>query len=289
MNGIVNVLKPPGMSSSGVVSYIRKLTGEKRVGHAGTLDPGAAGVLPVCIGRSTRLSDFLMSNRKEYIAEVFFGIATDTLDSYGTVTEKRDCCILKDDVITALDGFRGEIMQTPPAYSALKINGKPSYELARRGEIVTKPPRKVNIYEAEFLRQTGENRFLIRVLCSKGTYIRVICEDLGKKLSVPAHMSFLLRTQSGGQRIEQAFTCDELKEMCAQEDFSFLLPPESALLSLPRVDVPAEFEKKLLNGVALTGQELPAGDFRVYCNGVFFGMGEDCDGLKIKIPLYELK
>ena len=288
MNGIVNVLKPPGMSSSGVVSYLRKLTGEKRIGHAGTLDPGAAGVLPVCIGRSTRLSDLLMANHKEYIAEVCFGVSTDTLDSYGQVLETADCHITRDEVLRCLGSFRGEITQVPPAYSALKINGTPSYKLARKGEAVQKPARTVTVYDIELMGETGENRFLIRVLCSKGTYIRVICEDLGKMLNIPAHMSFLLRTRSGGQYIQESFTCDELKEMSEAGDFSFVKNPEDQLKDLPEVRIPQYFESKILNGIAIRGITAPEGDFRVYCGNKFLGIGENCNGIKIRIPLYEL-
>lgn len=288
MNGIINVLKPSGMSSSGVVSYLRKLTGEKRVGHAGTLDPGAAGVLPVCIGRATRLSDYLMTNEKEYYAEVCFGIATDTLDSYGIVTNRMDCDVTEDQVRNILKTFYGEISQIPPAYSALKINGTPSYKLARRGEAVLKPARNVFIYESEFLKKTEKNRFLFRILCSKGTYVRVICQDMGKKLGVPAHMSFLLRTQSGGQRIENAYTCDELKQLCAEGKDSFLCPPESVLQRLPEIRIPAAFDKKIRNGIAIRGITLPEGDFRLYCENDFLGIGENSGGAKLKIPLYDL-
>lgn len=286
MNGIINVLKPPGMSSSGVVSYIRKITGEKRVGHAGTLDPGAAGVLPVCIGRSTRLTDMLMENRKEYIAEITFGISTDTLDSYGAVIKTVECDITEDMVKAVVPQFIGDIMQTPPAYSALKINGTPSYKLARKGEAVQKPARAVKVYELEYLGTNGKNRHMIRVLCSKGTYIRVICEDIGKVLGVPAHMSFLLRSQSGGQRIEQAFTCDELGEFANNNDFSFVISPEMVLSGLPRVDIPKRFHDMILNGIAIRNLKLPEGDFLVYCDNEFLGVGENHDGAKIRIPLY---
>ncbi len=289
MNGIINVLKPPGMSSSGVVSYIRKITGEKRVGHAGTLDPGAAGVLPVCIGRSTRLTDMLMENRKEYIAEITFGVSTDTLDSYGVVLETAECNVTEDMIGQAIPQFIGDIMQTPPAYSALKINGTPSYKLARKGEAVQKPARAVKVYELEYLGMNGKNRHMIRVLCSKGTYIRVICEDIGKVLGVPAHMSFLLRSQSGGQRVENAFTCDELGALAEQNDFSFIIPPENVLCGLKRIDIPKRFRSMILNGIAIRNIDLPEGDYLVYCDNEFLGVGENCEGAKIRIPLYEMK
>ena len=185
--------------------------------------------------------------------------------------------------------FVGDIMQTPPAYSALKINGTPSYKFARKGEAVQKPARRVTVYELEYLGTTGKNRYMIRVLCSKGTYIRVICEDIGKVLGVPAHMSFLLRSQAGGQRIENAFTCDELGILADKEEFSFIDPPESVLSHLPRVNIPVRFRSMILNGIAIRNLKLPEGDFLVYCGEEFLGVGEDCGGAKIRIPLYEMK
>ena len=287
-NGIINVLKPPGMSSSGVVVFLKGLLGYKRIGHAGTLDPGAAGVLCVALGRSARLSELLMEREKEYIAQCTFGCATDTLDSYGSVTERRACHVTKEQLESALEGFRGEIMQVPPAYSAVKIDGTESYKLARKGrQIASKPPRRAVIYALELIGQTGEDSFLLKVRCSKGTYIRVLIEDIAGELGVPAYMSFLLRTCSGGQRIETAYTIDELKEMKARGDMSFIIPPQDALKGMKRIDVGELTAQRLKNGLTQRVKAPCEGDFTVYCSGELIGIARKCEeGIKLRISLY---
>ena len=288
MNGVINVIKPPAMSSSGVVVFLKGLLHEKRIGHAGTLDPGAAGVLPVLVGRSTRLSDLLMSCGKEYVGEVFFGAATDTLDSYGSISEVCECSISEDDFKSALSYFYGEIMQVPPVYSAVKIDGVASYKLARNGKAKNKPERSVFIYAAEFLRKTGENRFLFRVKCSKGTYIRVLAAEIGKRLGVPAHLSFLLRTESGTQRIENSYTIDELKEMSVAGNFSFIIPPEKIDLGLPILNINADDAEKLKNGVSVSVDCEKYGPlFSLYSDNEYLGVGEkNGEKIRIKISLY---
>ncbi len=287
-NGIINVIKPPGMSSSGVVVFLKGLLHFKRIGHAGTLDPGAAGVLCVALGRSARLSEMLMDRQKEYIAECTFGTATDTLDSYGSVTERAECSVSKEMLLKAMESFKGEIMQVPPAYSAVKIDGTESYKLARKGgEVKKKPPRKAVIYTLELLRQTGENKFLIKVRCSKGTYIRVLIEDIGRAMGVPAYMSFLLRTISGGQRIEKAYTIDEIKALYHKGDESFITPVEEIIGDMPKIEVNELRATRLKNG--LTQRITPPcdGDFTVYQGGELIGIAAKCeDGIKLKISLY---
>ncbi len=288
MNGIINVLKPPGMSSNGVTVYLRGLLGEKRCGHAGTLDPGAAGVLPVLTGRTAKLSEYLMNAGKEYVAEFFFGIATDTLDSYGVVTEEKACSISEEAFKEALSGFAGEITQTPPAYSAVKTDGVASYKLARQGKTVIKPQRRVNIYEAEYMGSTGENRFLVRVRCSKGTYIRVIAEDIGRKLGVPAHMSFLLRTSAGGLDINDSYTLDEIADMKERGDLSFLMPPETAHTGLDTVSIPGHRKSALINGLE-TASEGSDGEYMLYCGECFLGIGRRENGsIKLKTAVFDI-
>lgn len=287
MNGIINVLKPPGMSSSGVVVYLRRVLGEKRIGHTGTLDPGAAGVLPICVGRSTRLSEYIMDHDKTYLAEVRFGVATDTLDTYGTVTRRQDCQISREALERVIPAFVGEILQTPPAYSAVKIGGQRAYALARKGVIVQKPPRKVCVRRLEILHQTGENRFMVRVVCSKGTYIRTLIADMGEALGVPAVMSFLLRESSGGYALADAYTLDELAEMAAHGNKAFLISPDSALEAMPAYNETNEFG--LRNGQTLACRpDTPQGDFRVYCGSLFFGVGRRIEegGYRLAVPLY---
>ena len=288
-SGVINLLKSPGMSSSGGVVFMRgvlKRAGfDLRVGHAGTLDPGAAGVLPICIGRATRLSEYLMQSEKTYIAEVLFGVSTDTLDTYGTVTSREECRITRRQLEQILPNFEGEIMQTPPAYSAVKIDGCASYKMARSGKAVSKPPRAVKRYSLEII--SGEvNRFRLRVKCSKGTYIRTLAEDMGKALSVPAVLSFLLREKSGWMRIDRAYTVDEIKRMAEQGDFSFVLPADEVLRHLPKMELSARAASIKFGQPIRTKAE---GTYRLYLDGEFLGVGEAASGeVKLKVPLFEL-
>ncbi len=233
MNGIINILKPSGISSSDVVYRVKRILNEKRVGHTGTLDPGAAGVLPICVGRATKLSDYIMKGDKEYIAEICFGAQTDTLDSYGVVQNVLDVNITKEMLCSVINEFIGEQMQAPPAYSAVKHEGRPLYKLARKGVIVEKPARKVFINYIELLFEE-ENRFLLKIGCSKGTYIRTLLEDIGKRLEAPAYTSFLLRTKSGAFLIEDAITLEEAESIT---DESQLILMSQALKDLPKIHI----------------------------------------------------
>ena len=282
MDGILNLLKPPGMTSSDAVVDVRRLFGQKKVGHTGTLDPGAAGVLPICLGKATRLFDYLMEKQKEYIAEVSFGCATDTLDSYGQVTGRKTVCVSAGQVQAVLPELTGLQQQVPPMYSAVRHNGQKLYQLARKGKSpeeaqIEKKARTIEIHALELIEQTGENRFLIRMACSKGTYVRVVCEEIGKRLDVPAHMSFLLRSRSGMFSLENAVTLTEAKETVERgEGESLLIPMDRALEFLPRISVDERCAARLENGNAIhkwavRGPLCPAG--RVYCGGRFFGIG----------------
>ncbi len=290
--GIVNVLKPPGMTSSNVVSDIRKLFGLKRVGHTGTLDPGAAGVLPICLGRATRLFDYLVDKEKEYIAEISFGSCTDTQDSYGRVVTTSDRTIDETALRSVLPSFLGEQTQIAPKYSALKSGGKAMYELARSGQEVPERIRPVTIHALEFMTKTKENRFLLRIGCSRGTYIRTLCEDIGKRLGACAHMSFLLRTASGTFRVEEAHSIEEL---AARKERGTLLdsviPIAQALSFLPKVTVSGEKSLfRLQNGCAEPISEcaryIEDESCLVYGNGELIGVGVFTpEGLKLKLHL----
>ncbi|MCL6634924.1 MAG: tRNA pseudouridine(55) synthase TruB [Peptococcaceae bacterium] len=268
MNGIVNVLKPPGMSSHDVVAYIRRTFKIKKAGHAGTLDPGAAGVLVVCLGAATRLAQFLLNDDKEYRAEITFGLATSSGDSYGAVTFRGDASHLTEDVVrSVLPRFRGEISQVPPMTSALKRQGKKLYELARSGLVVDRPARAVNIYSLELVRGTGWGgpypRALLHLSCSKGTYVRSLCEDIGNYLGCGAHMSFLVRTRSGAFHIAASLTLEELAAAAGEGSLAGKVTGmDEALSHLPAVLVKsgaapavASGSKLYLPGVA----RLPAG------------------------------
>lgn len=210
MNGILLINKPAGMTSHDVVNIARKSLHTKKVGHCGTLDPDATGVLVLCIGKATKALQFLTSEQKEYIATLTLGISTDTYDSSGVVLEEKEFQGVSD-VEEVLKSFLGKQKQLPPIYSAIKVNGKKLYEYARHNEDVDIQPRDIDILEIELLKQL-DNHIQFRVLCSKGTYIRSLCVDIAKKLGYPGHMSHLLRSRSGRFDLKDCFSIDELKE-----------------------------------------------------------------------------
>lgn len=281
LEGVVNVLKPPGLTSSDVVSDIRHIFGMKRVGHTGTLDPGAAGVLPICIGRATRLFDYLVDKEKEYIGEIAFGIATDTQDSYGEAVERMDAVVTEEMIKAVLPSFTGLQNQTAPLYSALSVGGKKMYKLAREGVEVERKVREINVPALELIIQTAPNRYLVRIVCSKGTYVRTLCHDIGESIGVPAHMSFLLRTRSGAFDLDGAFTIGELREMKEQDRLGEAVTSiEQSLMHIgeARMELNAKGEKFLTHGaeVVFSGVEnLPVDiPLRGYCNGKFLGIAK---------------
>ena len=278
MNGFFNILKPPGMSSAAVVAVLRRLTGIKRIGHAGTLDPEAAGVLPVMTGKATRLFDYLADKEKEYIAVCAFGSATDTQDATGNVTETGTDYPDRETFLQAADRLTGEITQTPSMYSAIKVGGKPLYLRARRGETVEVPERTVHIEAITLIRETEDHGFEIRVRCGRGTYIRTLCADLGRLCGCPAHMRSLTRTQCGVFRIEDAITPEQARELGEKGQLSErLLPPDAALKHLKRAEVPESLRKPVMNGAKLPlipgTEELDEGEpVRLYLDSAFWGI-----------------
>lgn len=285
--GVICVLKPPGMSSSDAVTDIRRVLNEKRVGHTGTLDPAAAGVLPILVGRATRLFDFLVDKQKEYIAEIVFGKATDTEDAAGVVTSVSDKIVNETELLSVLPRFVGEIEQTPPVYSALSVNGEKLYKLARKGKLTETPEtkkRRITIYELELKKRTGENRFLIRTVCSKGTYIRTLCKDIGDALSCPAYMGFLLRTRSGAFRLEEAYSVSEISELYKDGRlYEALIPMDRAVSHLPELRLEGLSKKKknlLIHGAGIEADADPSDfPYRIYLDGEFLGLGEIDNGM----------
>lgn len=275
LEGVVNVLKPPGMTSSDVVTDVRRIFGMKRVGHTGTLDPGAAGVLGICLGRATRLFDLLVDKQKNYIFEVTFGAATDTQDSYGQVSARADMAVSEAALRALLPRFTGEITQTAPLYSALKVDGKALYAHARAGTPVEPKTRNVFIYELELLEQTGENRFLLRLLCAKGTYVRTLCHDMGVALGGYGYMSFLLRARAGALALANAYSLAELAALKeAGRLAEAVMPPDEAIPFLPAVHLaPSERERRLLLHGASIAAEAPQGLVRLYLENEFIGLG----------------
>lgn len=237
-NGILNINKPEGWTSQDVVAKLRGRLHIRRVGHTGTLDPMATGVLPVCFGKATRIIEYYDDDFKTYEAEMKLGMVTDTLDITGTVLETKPVDVSEEDVIQTIDSFRGWITQIPPKYSALKVNGKPLYKYAREGVEVEIKSRKIYVEDIRPVEvNLGENRILFRVTCSKGTYIRTICDDIGKKLGCGGTMTALQRTQSGCFRVEDARTLPEILEMTDEELERCVIPMDETLVHLGRIEL----------------------------------------------------
>lgn len=257
MNGIVNLLKPAGMSSHQAVAFLRRVLKTKRVGHTGTLDPGASGVLPLVVGQGTKLSQYMLEHDKAYTAELTLGLSTSTQDGAGeTVELKTDFSLTPYRLGEALAKFKGTIEQVPPMASAVRVEGKRLYQLAREGKSIERTPRQVEIYSIHVERIWSEDeykltfgtRVLLHISCSKGTYIRTLCHDIGTELGVPAHLSFLTRTASGPFTSDQAYTLEEIEELAGGGDYRFLLPMETALPDWPRVKVHPLVEERLKHG-----------------------------------------
>lgn len=286
MEGVVSVLKPPAMSSSDAVVDVRRIFGTGRVGHLGTLDPEAAGVLPVCVGRAARLFDYLVDKQKTYLCEIVFGAATDTQDAQGAVIETSDRVVTEEQLDAVLPRFTGRIVQTPPMYSALKYNGRKLYELALEGKEIPDKTREIEILSLERTETLGKNRFLLQVVCSRGTYIRTLCSDIGAALGVPSHMAFLLRTASGAFTLERSYSIAQLEAMKAEGRLAdALISCEDAVMHLPRLDLRADREKPAKNGLP-TRTTAADGVYRFYCGG-FLGVGAVQNGSAVlKVHLY---
>ncbi|HEY9574926.1 MAG TPA: tRNA pseudouridine(55) synthase TruB [Lachnospiraceae bacterium] len=248
INGVINVYKEKGFTSHDVVAKLRGILKQKKIGHTGTLDPDAVGVLPVCLGNATKLCDMLTDKDKEYQAEILFGKVTDTQDISGKVIENSDKEITLKEVKSALQSFVGKQMQIPPMYSAIKVNGKKLYELARQGVEVKRQAREVTFYEIELL-DFSYPKASIRVRCSKGTYIRTLCHDLGQKLGCGACMFSLVRLQVERFSIKEAYTLAEIEEFVKKEKLKELLwPVDTMFFKYPTVQVKKEIDSMLYNG-----------------------------------------
>ncbi|VBB08045.1 trna pseudouridine synthase ii trub [Lucifera butyrica] len=260
MTGIINVLKPPGMTSHDVVAFVRRTLGEKKAGHAGTLDPAAAGVLPVFLGQATRIIEYTTDCSKSYRAELTFGYETDTGDDTGEVLRSAPYPgIAAEQIETVLASFAGTSRQIPPMYSAVKVAGRKMYELARAGMTVEREARTIFIDSIQLIKIT-EAGILFDVTCSKGTYIRSLCMDIGQKLGYPAVMSFLVRTRVGNFTLADAV----LLEQIAEQKEAVILPLDYALGHMPQITLNSETAKRLQNGQAVETGGSPAGLFRIY-------------------------
>ena len=276
MNGFLNILKPPGMTSAAVVAMVRRATGEKRVGHAGTLDPEASGVLPVMIGKAARLFDYLVDKEKEYVAEAAFGQATDTQDATGCVIAEGDAYPDLEQVREAAKTLVGDIWQRPSMYSAIKKDGTPMYERARRGEEVEVPLRQVHVESIDVREEMPNHGFMMTIRCGRGTYIRSICNDLGEKLGCPAHMRFLLRSMSGAFDLSTAMTLEEMQAHAEAGTLKDnLIGLDSPLQHIPFVTVPSRYHKLVINGAKIPTNNTDIEEnvpLRIYHRDAFWGM-----------------
>ena len=275
-NGIVIIDKPADWTSMDVCAKIRGILQEKRVGHGGTLDPMATGVLPVFVGQATRAVEFAENGKKEYVAGLRLGLVTNTQDTSGETLESHPVTVSPADVEQAMAAFLGDIQQIPPMYSAIKINGQKLYDLARKGKTVERKPRSITIYELEPLEQVNETDYLIRCVCSKGTYIRTLCHDIGAKLGCGGTLYSLRRTMAAGFTLDQAVSIEDVQE----KGESLLLPTDRFFDEYPALTLTdARQEKMCRCGNPLHLQGVKNGTYRVYgANGDFLCLSRSENG-----------
>ena len=270
-SGVLVIDKPAGWTSMDVCAKLRGVFHEKRVGHGGTLDPMATGILPVFIGRATRAVEFAEKSDKEYIAGLKLGVITNTQDSSGEVLEERPVHVTREALESALEQFRGDILQIPPMYSAIKIGGKKLYELARKGREVERPARPVTIKALELLEQQGEDLYTIQVRCTKGTYIRTLCHDIGQALGCGGCMDSLRRTMAAGFSLEDAVSMEQVQT--AADPASLLVPVDSLFQDRRRLVLDRATEKKIRNGMTAVLPHLDSGEYRAYAmSGEFLAL-----------------
>ena len=287
LNGVLVVDKPQNMTSHDVVSIMRRALKTKKVGHTGTLDPMATGVLPICVGKATKIVDFLMDRKKAYVCEMTLGSATDTQDRWGEVTDEvTDFQVSQEAIVSAVYSFVGEIQQIPPMYSALKVNGEKLVDLARKGIVVDRAPRRRTIYQIEII-DVRHHTVKFKVVCSKGTYIRTLCHDIGLKLGTFAHMTELRRVLSEPFDLAQAVTIDQIKQDASAIK---LVAMEDALSFMPEVRVKADERliKRVENGVKTNFSKYVDNEssglyYRLFLNDTFWGVLEkQSDGVFVK-------
>ena len=276
-DGVLIIDKPSEWTSQDVCAKLRGVFHEKRIGHGGTLDPMATGVLPVFVGRATRAVEFVMEGEKEYLAGLRLGLVTNTQDTTGEVLEQRPVSVTREELENALERFRGDILQVPPMYSAIKIGGKKLYELARKGREVERPPRKVTIHELELLdgRRVREaapcggplepDTWFLRVRCSKGTYVRTLCHDIGAALGCGGCMSSLRRTMASGFTLAQAHPLEEV--LACPDPAALLTPVDGCFAGRPALALNPGDERRVRNGMTLALPGYPDGEYRVYGDG----------------------
>lgn len=298
INGVVVVNKPQNWTSHDCVAVVRRVIGVKRVGHTGTLDPMATGVLPVCVGTAARINEYLDYDTKTYDCVMKLGIITDTLDIWGEVLEERPVPDMEEAVIAeTIMGFTGEISQIPPKYSALKVAGKKLYEYARAGQEVEIKPRKINIKHISVNNIDLENKEIsFTVECSKGTYIRSLCADIGEKLGCGACMSGLVRTKTGVFTLDDAVDIEAVKKMSREELVSKLFPTDYPLVQFGKVELSAKRAKDFVNGkkipirdLAIVRESSRDDFYNVYFNDIFLGVAKLVKGVLSAHKVFDVR
>ena len=289
ISGFINVFKPPHISSNGVVvkvrGAIRSRIATPKVGHCGTLDPAGMGVLPIAVGKATKLFDYMLSFDKSYRAEFSFGVTTDSLDSYGAVTDREPSGYIQENTVrTILLDLCGDILQYPPKYSAKMINGTRSYDLARAGVDVQLTPKKVHIDSIEYVRRTGDASFVFDIRCSSGTYIRSICRDMATKLGTIGYMSWIIRTECHGFSLNEAIPLDKV----CSDPLSYIQPIESVIPDVQHINVDERYEKEIMNGCVVPANGVADGEYFAFMRGKLIGLTTVSDErAKIGVWLYD--
>lgn len=286
MNGFLNILKPPGMTSHDVVHFIRKISGIKKVGHTGTLDPEAAGVLPICIGKATKAAQYITNRSKIYRANIKFGVETDTQDKYGKIVNKKNTPnISTESFEKILKNFTGKIQQTPPIYSAIKYKGKRLYQYAYEGKELDINSKEIEIYDISIIDKLNKNEFIFDVLCSKGTYIRTLCNDIGKEMGHGAYMSQLIRLASLPFMITNTHTLEEIEIAAKNSSLSnYILKTDYIFQDYQKVSIKDKVKRLAINGnpIYTPGINENIQDLSIktiltlYVNNQFIGIGEIC-------------
>lgn len=290
MDGILNINKPEGMTSFNVVREVKRMIKNKKVGHTGTLDPIASGVLPICVGRATKFADYIVQGKKAYLAELRLGIATETYDREGNILYTKDVHLKDSEVLDGILNFRGEIEQVPPMYSALKVNGKRLYELARKGIEIERKKRKITIYSIDIV-SIKLPYVSFKVTCSKGTYIRSLCHDIGNRLNCGGTMWSLKRISTGGFDIRDSIALEELSK---DNILNYMISVDKVLYEYPKIFIEDKYVKKVLNGMSINDEEflnkiVEDQLYRVYIEGhKFIGVGMNKNSQFKMVKLFEV-
>ncbi len=282
MQGFLNIYKPSGVSSAKIVSAVKKLCKGCKVGHMGTLDPMACGVLPIAINKATKMFDYFLDKYKTYRAVFTFGYETDTLDALGTVVKENGNLPTVEQINNVINCFVGNIMQTPPSYSAKNVNGTRAYKLARKGEQVELPPKQIVVNRFELVKQIDNNSFEFLIECGSGTYIRSLCRDLAYALNTYATMTFLQREISGAFKVENAIKIENLN---AENLLNNLVAIDKVFSKYKVIETDEIKAKKLLNGLAVLNTNNPEGNYFVKHNDELLGLGK-VEQSKLKLTVY---